>query len=120
MRIQSLPVGRVARFAVAGLALTGFLLVSNVGDASARAHIAAAGNGGTALASGNGGAVLLDDVNSGGNGGSLIGVGDVSYGSVAIDGGGVGSSTDVAVGVTGGVGISDAAGGDDNLAFDDV
>ncbi|CAA9581445.1 MAG: hypothetical protein AVDCRST_MAG19-3986 [uncultured Thermomicrobiales bacterium] len=43
-------------------------------------NTAAAGNGGTAGASADGGSVLIDDVNSGGHGGGVIGVGDVGNG----------------------------------------
>jgi hypothetical protein len=40
--------------------------------------IASAGNGGVATSSANGGAVSIGDVNSGGNAGNAIGVGDTS------------------------------------------
>ena len=64
----------------------------------------------------NGGAVGLGDVNSGGNAGNAIGVGD-TYGTVAVDGGSVANSTDIGVSANGGTAIADASGGDYNLAF---
>jgi hypothetical protein len=78
--------------------------------------IASAGNGGVATSSASGGAVSIGDVNSGGNAGSAIGVGDTS-GSVAVDGGTVGNLTDLSITANGGTAISDASGGDYNLAF---
>jgi hypothetical protein len=75
-----------------------------------------AGNGGVATASANGGAVGIGDVNSGGNVGNAIGVGDTS-GSVAVDGGTVGNLTDLGITAHGGTAISDASGGNYNLAF---
>ena len=48
------------------------------GAAGDGGDVAAAGNGGTANASANGGAVLVGDVNSGGNQGNTIVVGDTS------------------------------------------
>ena len=92
--------------------------------------VASAGNGGTATASANGGAVSVGNVNSGGNTGNSIAVGDTggwvcdkwgkctgSDGSVAIDGGTVTSSTDISISANGGVAIADASGGDNNFAF---
>jgi hypothetical protein len=78
--------------------------------------VASAGNGGVATSSANGGAVSLGDVNSGGNAGNAIGVGD-TYGTVAVDGGAVANSTDIGVSANGGTAISDASGGSYNLAF---
>jgi hypothetical protein len=78
--------------------------------------IASAGNGGVATSSASGGAVSIGDVNSGGNAGNAIGVGDTS-GSVAVDGGDVGNLTDLSITANGGTAISDASGGDYNLAF---
>jgi hypothetical protein len=78
--------------------------------------IASAGNGGVATSSASGGAVSIGDVNSGGNAGNAIGVGDTS-GSVAVDGGTVGNLTDLSITANGGTAISDASGGDYNLAF---
>jgi hypothetical protein len=85
------------------------------GDAGAE-DIASAGNGGVATSSASGGAVSIGDVNSGGNAGNAIGVGD-TVGSVAVDGGDVGNLTDLSITANGGTAISDASGGDYNLAF---
>jgi hypothetical protein len=79
-------------------------------------EIAAAGNGGTADASANGGAVAIGDINSGSNSGNAIGVGD-TVGGVAVDGGAVANSTSLTVSANGGTAISDASGGDYNVAF---
>ncbi|MBA2518630.1 MAG: hypothetical protein H0V24_03105 [Chloroflexia bacterium] len=98
--------------AIAG-AVAGLVGVSQV---AAQEDIAAAGNGGTADASANGGAVATGDINSGGNVGTAIGVGD-TYGSVAVDGGAIANATSLDVSVDGGTAIADASGGDYNIAF---
>jgi len=79
--------------------------------------IASTGNGGVATASANGGAVSIGDVNSGGNAGSAIGVGDTWGGPVFVDGGSIGNVTDLGITASGGTAIADASGGDYNLAF---
>ncbi|MDQ3694170.1 MAG: hypothetical protein M3464_11145 [Chloroflexota bacterium] len=110
----------VSKGSVAG-ALVGIgLMMSTV--AVAADDIAAAGNGGTADASANGGAVALGDINSGGNAGNGIGVGD-SHGDVSVGGGSAATATDISASLDGGTAISDASGGDDNIALlddDDV
>jgi hypothetical protein len=78
---------------------------------------ASAGNGGVATSSANGGVAALGDVNSGGNAGNAIGVGDTSWGSVAVDGGDVVNLTNLGITANGGTAIADASGGDYNLAF---
>src|ERR687898_27738 len=78
--------------------------------------IASAGNGGVATSSASGGAVSIADINSGGNAGNAIGVGD-TVGSVGVDGGTVGNLTDLNITANGGTAIADASGGDYNLAF---
>jgi hypothetical protein len=98
--------------------------------------IAAAGNGGASDASANGGAIAAENVNSGGNVGSAIAVGDTyggygclsgerSYavgsanmaaGGVFIDGGTVTNETIISVSADGGTAIADASGGDNNVA----
>ena len=78
---------------------------------------ASAGNGGVATSSASGGAVQIGDVNSGGNAGIAIGVGDTWGGPVFVDGGDVGNLTTLSVSANGGTAISDASGGDYNLAF---
>ena len=87
------------------------------GDDAGTGDIASAGNGGVATASANGGAVSIQDINSGGNAGNAIGVGDTWGGTVAVDGGSVGNSTGVGITAGGGTAISDASGGSYNLAF---
>ncbi len=77
---------------------------------------ASAGNGGVATSAANGGAVSIGDVNSGGNAGNAIGIGD-TWGSVFADGGDVTNLTNIDVTANGGTAISDASGGDYNLAF---
>jgi hypothetical protein len=79
--------------------------------------IASAGNGGVASASADGGAVSVGNINSGGNVGNAIAVGDTSWGSVYIDGGLVSNVTDVGIDASGGTSIADASGGSYNLAF---
>jgi hypothetical protein len=78
--------------------------------------VASSGNGGVATSSANGGAVAIGDVNSGGNAGNAIGVGD-TVGTVGVDGGSVVNATDLSVTANGGTSISDASGGSYNLAF---
>lgn len=79
--------------------------------------VVSAGNGGVATSSASGGAVSIDNINSGGNAGNAIGVGDTWGGPVAVDGGNVANLTDVGVSANGGTAISDASGGNYNLAF---
>jgi hypothetical protein len=78
--------------------------------------IASAGNGGVATSSASGGAVGMENINSGGNAGNAVGVGD-TQGSVGVDGGDVANLTDIGVTASGGTAISDASGGNYNLAF---
>lgn len=87
------------------------------GDDDSDVDVASAGSGGVATSSASGGAVSIGDVNSGGNAGSAIGVGDTIGGPVAVDGGVVSNLTDLGVTASGGTAISDASGGDYNLAF---
>jgi hypothetical protein len=81
-------------------------------------NIASAGNGGVATASANGGAVSIGDINSGGNTGNAIAVGN-TYGAYdpTIYGGNVANSTTIGVSANGGTAIADASGGNYNLAF---
>ncbi len=85
--------------------------------AAADSETALAGNGGAANSGANGGAVAVGDVNSGGNAGSAIGVGDTMGGGVGVDGGSMANSTNLGVSASGGSAISDASGGDYNVAF---
>jgi hypothetical protein len=77
---------------------------------------ASAGNGGVATSAASGGVVSIGDVNSGGNAGNAIGVGDTA-GSVWVDGGDVANSTSIGVTASGGTAIADASGGSYNMAF---
>ena len=79
-------------------------------------QIASAGNGGVATASADGGVVLIGDVNSGGNAGNAIGVGDTTWGSVIVVGGVVTNATEITVTADGGTAIADASGGNNNFA----
>jgi hypothetical protein len=76
---------------------------------------ARAGNGGIAVCNANGGTTLLGDVNSGGNHGDTIAVGN-TYGSVYIDGGTVINRTSIDLDANGGYCRADASGGTGNLA----
>jgi hypothetical protein len=81
--------------------------------------VASAGNGGVAGASADGGIVVINEINSGGNQGNMIGVGDLCAGgggSVTIGGGTVDNSTNIDIDAGGGTAISDASGGSGNLA----
>lgn len=98
-----------------GLATAGLLSLALVTGVDAQAT--AAGNGGTAFAAANGGGILIGDIDAGDNAGNAIGVGDVDDGAVGIDGGETGTETAVGVGAAGGIGLTDASGGDENLAI---
>jgi hypothetical protein len=78
---------------------------------------ASAGNGGVATAAGNGGAVSAADINSGGNVGSAIAIGDTVGPDPDVYGGDILNETGMAVAVDGGTAIADATGGNNNLAF---
>ena len=78
---------------------------------------ASAGNGGVATAAGNGGAVSAADINSGGNVGSAIAVGNTYGPDPDVYGGDILNDTWLDVAVDGGTGIADATGGNNNLAF---
>jgi hypothetical protein len=90
-------------------------------------NIASAGNGGRANASADGGIVVIGEINSGGNRGNTIDVGNIGSGSgaygecgpvgpVFIDGGDVDNSTNLNIDASGGTAIADASGGSGNLA----
>ena len=70
-----------------------------------------------ATASANGGAVSVGDINSGGNVCNAIGIGDTWGGPVGADGGSCFNTTALDITANGGTAISDASGGDYNLAF---
>jgi hypothetical protein len=85
---------------------------------------ASAGNGGRANASADGGIVVIGEINSGGNRGNTISVGNIGGGAfgecvagpIYIDGGTVDNSTNIDIDAGGGTAIADASGGSDNLA----
>src|SRR3954463_11822437 len=82
-----------------------------VAEAAAQTtDITSAGNGGVASSSANGGAVSLGNVNSGGNVGTAIGVGDTWGGPVGVDAGTVANATTLGVSANGGFAIADASG----------
>jgi hypothetical protein len=85
-------------------------------EADTSPQFASAGNGGVATATADGGVVLIGDINSGGNAGNAIGIGDTTWGSVTVYGGDVANSTGISVAADGGTGIADASGGNNNLA----
>jgi hypothetical protein len=121
-RVNAAAAGAAASFAgVASVSAQSRLLDLQAkflgGGDDGAGDIASAGNGGVATASANGGAVSIGDVNSGGNAGNAIGVGDTSGGPVTVDGGSIGNLTDLSITANGGTAISDASGGDYNLAF---
>ncbi len=101
------PLGAMLGFALAGLRST---------TSTAQNDIATAGSGGFATASSNGGAIGIGDINSGGNVGNAVAVGN-TYGSVWVDGGDVANSTSIGVSADGGTAIADASGGSYNTAF---
>jgi len=76
---------------------------------------ASAGNGGFATASADGGTVFIGDVNSGGNTGNVISVGN-TQGGVQVSGGSVSNSTNISASADGGMAIADAGGGSGNIA----
>ena len=100
---------------IIGSAIASVASFVGIGSAAAQ-DTASAGNGGSAFASANGGAVSVGDVNSGGNVGNAIAVGDTK-GAVAVYGGDVSSSTSLTISANGGTAIADASGGDYNFAF---
>src|SRR5215207_11418356 len=78
---------------------------------------ASAANGGVATAAGNGGAVSAGDINSGGNVGNAIAVGNTYGPDPDVYGGDILNQTGLAVQVDGGTAIAGATGGNNNLAF---
>jgi hypothetical protein len=86
------------------------------GGANGNGGDAAAGNGGVAVAEANGGAVTIGDINSGGNSGNTIVVEGVQGGNVAVSGGTVTNETTIDISADGGLAVSNANGGDGNIA----
>jgi hypothetical protein len=85
------------------------------GRLAAQGDIATAGSGGYATASASGGTTVIGDINSGGNAGNVISVGETT-GAVWVDGGDVSNSTSIGVTADGGTAIADASGGSYNVA----
>jgi hypothetical protein len=77
-----------------------------------------AGSGGNATASATGGTVVTGDINTGGNVGNIISVGN-TYGPVWVDGGNVSNTTTIDFTANGGTAIADASGGSGNIAGGD-
>jgi hypothetical protein len=120
-RIDTVVAGAVAGLAgVAQAAAQTRLQDKLFGGGDGNVDVASAGNGGVATASANGGAVSVGDINSGGNVCNAIGIGN-TYGAVPVDptvyGGDCLNTTDLSISVNGGTAISDASGGNYNLAF---
>jgi hypothetical protein len=87
------------------------------GDGEEFIDVASAGNGGVATASASGGAVSIGNINSGGNTGCAIGIGDTFGPDPDVTGCTILNTTALDVAVDGGTAIADASGGDYNLAF---
>src|SRR5687768_682077 len=87
------------------------------GDGDEFIDVASAGNGGVATASASGGAVSIGNINSGGNTGCAIGIGDTFGPDPDVTGCTILNTTGLDVAVDGGTAIADASGGDYNLAF---
>jgi hypothetical protein len=87
------------------------------GDDEEFIDVASAGNGGVATASASGGAVSIGNINSGGNTGCAIGIGDTFGPDPDVTGCTILNTTALDVAVDGGTAIADASGGDYNLAF---
>lgn len=77
---------------------------------------AAAGNGGVAVAEANGGAVTVGNIDTGGNSGNVIVVDGSQGGNVNVDGGTVTNETTIDISADGGTAVSNANGGDGNVA----
>ena len=110
--------GGMSRRWVLGGALTAALAGLRPGRLVAQDDTTAAGTGGNATASANGGAIVIGNVDSGGNVGGTVSVGNVWDGAVAVQGGDVTTTTTVGVTANGGTAIADAGGGSGNVAVD--
>lgn len=118
IRITAGVAGAVAGLASAADAIAqGRLRDRFFGDDGGFVDIASAGNGGVATASASGGAVSIGDINSGGNVGCAIGIGDTFGPDPDVTGCTILNSTALGVSVDGGTAIADASGGNYNLAF---
>jgi hypothetical protein len=93
-------------------------LASCVGGYCSSAGSASAGTGGFASANAQGGTIAIGDINSGGNVGNAISVGN-TRGSVRVAGGTVSNTTDISASASGGTAIADASGGNYNVSGTD-
>ena len=116
-RMTAGVVGAVAGLASAADAIAQGRLRDRFFGDGGFSDIASAGNGGVATASASGGAVSVGNINSGGNVGCAIGIGDTFGPDPAVTGCTVLNSTDLGISVNGGTAIADASGGNYNLAF---
>jgi hypothetical protein len=107
--------GARRRWPVSGM-LSSVLGILSSSQVAAQGDTVTAGSGGYATASAGGGGVVVGDINSGGNTGNAVGVGDTS-GSVWVDGGDVSNSTSVGITADGGTAVADASGGNYNMAI---
>lgn len=118
LRINAAVTGAVAGLAgVANAAAQSRLRDRFFGGDDEFIDIASAGSGGVATASADGGAVSIGNINSGGNVGCAIGVGDTFGPDPAVVGCDILNTTALDVSATGGTAIADASGGSYNLAF---
>jgi hypothetical protein len=122
--------GRVTNSTTVAASADGGLAVSNANGGDQNVAVAgngglfgdggnaSAGNGGIADANASGGMIDFDNINSGNNRGNSIAVsgGSSCGGSTAINGGTVRNDTTVSVSANGGTAVSNANGGDDNVA----
>jgi len=89
-------------------------LASCIGGFCSGGGVSSAGNGGYANANAQGGTVSIGNINSGGNAGNAISVGN-TQGSVRVSGGSVANTTDISASANGGTAIADASGGSGNV-----
>src|SRR5215211_3606807 len=100
----------------------GNIAVGGVGGLLGNGGAASAGLGGVAVVQANGGAITVGDINSGNNRGNTILVGSHGSGlfgrasNVHINGGTVSNSTNIAISADGGTAVSNANGGNGNVA----
>jgi len=92
-------------------------LASCVGGFCSSDGFTSAGNGGFASANAQGGTISIGDIDSGGNVGNAISVGN-TRGNVRVSGGTVSNTTDISVSADGGTAIADASGGYGNVSGD--
>ena len=98
----------------------GNIAVAGAGGLLGNGGNASAGLGGVAVAQANGGAITVGDINSGNNRGNtvVVGLGGLfgRASNVRVDGGTVSNSTNISISADGGTAVSNANGGDGNIA----